>query len=303
MAERFNRFTEGARRVFQLAQNEAQRLHHDYIGTEHLLYGLLHEPEGVAARALASLGVELPQVETAVELIGARGEQAEDGGPGLTPRAKKIIELSVEEARRMNHNYIGTEHLLLGLVREGEGVAAGVLHSLGVSLEKVREQVNELHSQLAATESTGGLPEAVSRVFRAPRRRRSAQSPQRSVDPWRAFRAEPNVTGMEALLADLDRVNDEIGYRRCAAGPGYECGLVRFLPRTERPGRQIAHPDKDVVCHVISGRGTLHLGAEVRDVAPGDICHIPARTSHDFVAAAEPLVLFYASVVVPEPLG
>ncbi|MPZ14775.1 MAG: AAA domain-containing protein [Chloroflexi bacterium] len=147
MAERFDKFTERARKVLQLAQEEAQRFNHNYIGTEHLLLGLVREGEGVAAKVLANLGVDLNKVRSAVEFVIGRGERTIAGDIGLTPRAKKVIELSVEEARRLNHSYIGTEHLLLGLVREGEGIAAGVLESLGVSLDKVRQQVNYVLNQ------------------------------------------------------------------------------------------------------------------------------------------------------------
>src|ERR1044071_1849044 len=141
MADRFDKFTERARKVLTLAQEEAQRFNHNYIGTEHLLLGLVREGEGVAAKVLANLGVELNKVRSAVEFIIGRGDRAVLGEIGLTPRAKKVIELAVDEARRLNHGYIGTEHLLLGLVREGEGIAAGVLESLGVNLEKVRRNV------------------------------------------------------------------------------------------------------------------------------------------------------------------
>ena len=127
--------------MLQLAQEEAQRFNHNYIGTEHILLGLVREGDGVAARVLDNLGIELPKVRSAVEFIIGRGDRMVMGEIGLTPRAKKVIELAVDEARRLNHHYIGTEHLLLGLVREGEGIAAGVLESLGVSLEKVRAQV------------------------------------------------------------------------------------------------------------------------------------------------------------------
>ena len=133
MSDRFDKFTERAKKVLVLAQEEAQRFNHNYIGTEHLLLGLVREGEGVAAKVLANLGVDLNKVRSAVEFIIGRGERTVTGDIGLTPRAKKVIELSVEEARRLNHNYIGTEHLLLGLVREGEGIAAGVLESLGVN--------------------------------------------------------------------------------------------------------------------------------------------------------------------------
>src|SRR5437762_275018 len=149
MAERFDKFTERARKVLQLAQEEAQRFNHNYIGTEHLLLGLVREGEGVAAKVLGNLGVELNKVRRAVEFIIGRGDRTVAGDIGLTPRAKKVIELSVDEARRLNHHYIGTEHLLLGLVREGEGIAAGVLESLGVSLDKVRSQVIYVLNQSA----------------------------------------------------------------------------------------------------------------------------------------------------------
>jgi len=146
-ASRFNRLTEGVRKVLQLAQEEAQRFNHNYIGTEHLLLGLLRAGDGVAARVLNNMGVQLPKVRSAVEFAIGRGEEAVIGDIGLTPRAKKVLELAVDEGRRLNHHYIGTEHLLLGLVREGEGIAAGVLESLGVNLEKVRAQVMTLLEQ------------------------------------------------------------------------------------------------------------------------------------------------------------
>jgi ATP-dependent Clp protease ATP-binding subunit ClpC len=145
--DKFEKFTERARKVLSLAQDEAQRFNHNYIGTEHLLLGLVREGDGVAAKVLANLGVELNKVRSAVEFIIGRGDRIVLGEIGLTPRAKKVIELAVDEARRLNHHYIGTEHLLLGLVREGEGIAAGVLESLGVNLEKVRSQTIQVLSQ------------------------------------------------------------------------------------------------------------------------------------------------------------
>ncbi len=147
MADRFDKFTERARRVLSLAQEEAQRFNHNYIGTEHLLLGLAREGDGLAAKILANLGVELNKVRSAVEFIIGKGDRPTTGEVGLTPRAKKVIELAVDEARRLNHHYIGTEHLLLGLVREGEGIAAGVLESLGVNLEKVRSETTKILSQ------------------------------------------------------------------------------------------------------------------------------------------------------------
>ena len=146
MGSRFEKFSERARRVLSLAQEEAQRFNHNYIGTEHILLGLVRETEGVAARVLSGLSVDLTKVRSAVEFIIGRGERPAQGEIGLTPRAKKVVELAVDEARRMNHTYIGTEHLLIGLLREGEGVAAGVLESLGVNLEKVRAETHRILS-------------------------------------------------------------------------------------------------------------------------------------------------------------
>ena len=147
MASRFEKFSERARRVLSLAQEEAQRFNHNYIGTEHILLGLVRETDGVAARVLNSLNVELPKVRSAVEFIIGRGERPSPGDMGLTPRAKKVIELAVDEARRLSHHYIGTEHILIGIMREGEGVAAGVLESLGVTLEKSRAETTRILNQ------------------------------------------------------------------------------------------------------------------------------------------------------------
>src|SRR6266700_2270479 len=137
----FERFTDRARRVVVLAQEEARMLNHNYIGTEHILLGLIRESEGVAAKALVSLGISLGAVRQQVEEIIGQGQQAPSGHIPFTPRAKKVLELSQREANDLGHNYIGTEHLLLGLVREGEGVAAQVLVKLGADLAGVREQV------------------------------------------------------------------------------------------------------------------------------------------------------------------
>ncbi|MCZ6865936.1 MAG: ATP-dependent Clp protease ATP-binding subunit [Chloroflexi bacterium] len=155
MSSRFEKFSERARRVLTLAQEEAQRFNHNYIGTEHILLGLVRETEGVVARVLINLGIDLNKVRAAVEFIIGRGEKPVQGEIGLTPRAKKVIELAVDEARRMNHSYIGTEHLLVGLLREGEGVASGVLESLGVTLEKVRAETNRVLSQNAPSGAQG----------------------------------------------------------------------------------------------------------------------------------------------------
>src|SRR5687767_7951424 len=142
----FERFTDRARRVVVLAQEEARMLNHNYIGTEHILLGLIHEGEGVAAKALESLGISLEAVRQQVEDIIGQGQSAPTGHIPFTPRAKKVLELSLREALQLGHNYIGTEHILLGLIREGEGVAAQVLQKLGADLNRVRQQVIQLLS-------------------------------------------------------------------------------------------------------------------------------------------------------------
>ena len=173
--ERFDKFTDRARKVLTLAQDEAQRFNHNYIGTEHLLLGLVREGEGVAARVLENMNVELAKVRTAVEFIIGRGDRPVVGEVGLTPRAKRVIELAIDEARRLGHNYIGTEHLLLGLVREGEGIAAGVLEILGVNLDKVRHEVIRVLSQ----SSSVGPAQETKRTSQDPDRRRARDQPDR----------------------------------------------------------------------------------------------------------------------------
>ncbi len=156
----FDRFTDRARRVIVLAQDEARMLNHNYIGTEHLLLGLIHEGEGVAAKALESLGMSLEAVRQQVEEIIGQGQQAPTGHIPFTPRAKKVLELSMREALQLNHPYIGTEHILLGLIREGEGVAAQVLIKLGADLNRVRNQVLQLLSGFQGEKaSMSGAPE------------------------------------------------------------------------------------------------------------------------------------------------
>ncbi len=154
MSDKLDRFTKRARRVLTLAQEEALRLNHNYIGTEHLLLGLVREENGVAVKVLRELGVEPSQVIRAVERTVGRGERAPFGKPTLAPRTKRVIELAVDEARLMGHHYIGTEHLLLGLVREGEGIAVNVLRGLGINLDRVRTQTarNILQTQQQSKE-------------------------------------------------------------------------------------------------------------------------------------------------------
>ena len=156
----FERFTERAKKVLTLAQDEAERSHHSYIGTEHLLLGLLREQEGLAAHVLANLGVDIEGVRTVIESVLGRNERIIIQQIIPTSRVKKVIELSFEESRRMGHNYVGTEHLLLGLMMEGDGIAAHVLQALGATLEKVRAEIERL--EVTETEARPeGLPYTV----------------------------------------------------------------------------------------------------------------------------------------------
>ena len=184
----FERFTDRARRVVVLAQEEARMLNHAHIGTEHLLLGLVHEGQGVAARALEALGISLEGVRREVQETIGRGERPPSGHIPFTPRAKKVLELSLRESNELGHGYIGTEHILLGLLREGEGVAAQVLVKMGTDLNRVRQQVIELLH------------------------RRSEERPP----SWRRARAQPagDIPGLlEALDQRLEAVERWVGIR------------------------------------------------------------------------------------------
>src|ERR1700677_2284044 len=146
----FERFTDRARRVVVFAQQEARGLDHDYIGPEHILLGLVHEGAGVAPKALESLGISLDTVRQQVEEIIGRGRQTPPGHIPFTPRAKKVLQLSLQESKALDHHYIGTEHILLGLIHEGDGVAAQVLVSLGADLDGTRRQVTQLLQEYQA---------------------------------------------------------------------------------------------------------------------------------------------------------
>ena len=160
-----NRFTERAQRVILIAQEEAKRLNHDYVGTEHILLGLIALGEGVAAQVLANLGVDLRRVRAEIEKIVGTGDNVMLLGEiPFTPRAKKVLEYAVEEAQNMGHSYVGTEHLLLGLIREEEGVAARVLENLGLRLDVVREEVISLLGEGQARHAGGGKPPAPPRT-------------------------------------------------------------------------------------------------------------------------------------------
>jgi ATP-dependent Clp protease ATP-binding subunit ClpC len=143
----FDRFTERAKDVLRRSEEEAQRYNHDYIGTEHLLLGLIRDSEPVASRALIAMGVPLAKIQSALEFIIGSGEDTPKDEVGLTPRAKQVLELAIDESRRLEDDYVGTHHILLGLVREGDGIAGGVLQGLGVTLDKARDQVSRLLSE------------------------------------------------------------------------------------------------------------------------------------------------------------
>ena len=169
MNDKFDKFTERARKVLSLAQEEAQRFNHNYIGTEHLLLGLVREGDGVAAKVLGNLGVELNKVRSAVEFIIGRGDRIVLGEIGLTPRAKKVIELAVDEARRLNHHYIGTEHLLLGPGARGRG------HRRRRAREPGRQPREGAHPDHPGAQSQSGSPHSETAARSTPRRRPSTR--------------------------------------------------------------------------------------------------------------------------------
>ncbi len=190
----FERFTERAKKVLTLAQEEAERSHHSYIGTEHLLLGLLREGEGLAAKVLNNLGVEINKVRSTIESVLGRNERIIIQQIIPTSRVKKVIEISFEEARRMGNNYVGTEHLLLGLLIEGEGIAAHVLEDLGANLEKVRGEIERL---LHESGTRRGTPRRLRRSRARPRCwissaatspswPRRTSSTRSSAGPWRS---------------------------------------------------------------------------------------------------------------------
>ena len=185
----FERFTDRARRVVVLAQEEARMLSHNYIGTEHILLGLIHEGEGVAAKALESLDISLEAVRAQVEEIIGQGQQAPSGHIPFTPRAKKVLELSLREALQLGHSYIGTEHILLGLIREGEGVAAQVLQKLGADLNRVRQQVIQLLSPASRARSRPAPRPRPPARRPTPRRRRWCSTSSAATSPRTPARA------------------------------------------------------------------------------------------------------------------
>ena len=209
----FERFTNRARRVVVLAQEEARMLNHNYVGTEHLLLGLIHEGEGIAAKALESLGIGLEAVRREVEEVIGEGQEAPSGHIPFTPRAKKVLELSLREALELDHNYIGTEHILLGLIREGEGVAAQVLVRLGADLDRVRQQVIDL---LAAYKARA--EEAEQAVSSEPA---EPSAPSASAAPAEGRRRERQAV---ALAARIEAIEARLSAIELRLGSGPDVG-------------------------------------------------------------------------------
>ncbi len=245
----FDRFNDRAKRVLALAQDEAIRFNHNYIGVEHLLLGLVREGEGVAARVLNSLGVDLSKARTSVEFIIGPGDSTTSPSEiTLSPRTKKVIELAIDEARKLGHSHVGTEHLLLGLVREGEGIASGVLESLGVSLETVRHQVIAVLGQQGtdiAAASSAGIPSSTGVAFMASHPvayvDRLDASGQRALARayWEAGRANDKEVTPHHLMLGLI-TSGEIWTHRVLAQLGIDpVGLVARIdaatPRDEGP--------------------------------------------------------------------
>jgi ATP-dependent Clp protease ATP-binding subunit ClpC len=268
----FERFTERARRVVVLAQEEARMLNHNYIGTEHILLGLAREGEGVAARALESLGISLEAVRQQVEEIIGRGQEAPSGHIPFTPRAKKVLELSLREAQQLGHNYIGTEHILLGLIREGSGVAAQVLVKLGADLNRARQQVVQLLHGYQGEDVTGeGLP-----LSDDPRSR--ADSLDRrlaAIERWVGLR--PDLDDLDQEIArvrrDKEAAIDRQDFESSAALRDQEKQLLAARVRQEKEWTEAAAgrmPLAQELGRVKAELDRLRASLREGDIAPGD---------------------------------
>ena len=268
----FERFTERARRVVVLAQEEARMLNHNYIGTEHILLGLAREGEGVAARALESLGISLEAVRQQVEEIIGRGQEAPSGHIPFTPRAKKVLELSLREAQQLGHNYIGTEHILLGLIREGSGVAAQVLVKLGADLNRARQQVVQLLHGYQGEDATGeGLPlsdDPPSRVDSLDRR-------LAAIERWVGLR--PDLDDLDQEIArvrrDKEAAIDRQDFESSAALRDQEKQLLAARVRQEKEWTEAAAGRMSLAQELSRVKAELdRLRASLRehDIAPGD---------------------------------
>jgi ATP-dependent Clp protease ATP-binding subunit ClpA len=247
----FERFTDRSRRAVVLAQEEARILSHNYIGTEHILLGLIHEGEGVAARALKSLGIGLEAVRQQVEAIIGPGQQAPPGHIPFTPRTKKVLELALREATRLGHNYIGTEHILLGLIREGEGVAAQVLVRLGADPNRVRRQVIQLLHGYQGKEPETALAESRVSLLGRSERHLLAQLLERiSAIDTRLSAVEQRV-GTGPGAGDLDEQVEHARSQRLAAADAQDYEKAASLRDREKEllAEKAARQDQWVVAH------------------------------------------------------
>jgi ATP-dependent Clp protease ATP-binding subunit ClpC len=208
----FERFTDRARRVVVIAQEEARMLSHNYVGTEHILLGLVHEGQGVAARTLETMGISLEAVGQQVEEIIGQGQRAPSGHIPFTPRAKKVLELSLSEALRLRHHYIGTEHILLGLIREGEGVAAQVLVRFGADLNLARQQVIELLDGHQGGESADDSPDFEQAGWLSQRERPLFTDEAVGLQQWET--ADPDQPSLaeqvRRLSGEVERLRDQL---------------------------------------------------------------------------------------------
>jgi ATP-dependent Clp protease ATP-binding subunit ClpA len=281
----FDRFNDRAKRVLALAQDEAIRFNHNYIGVEHLLLGLIREGEGVAARALNSLGVELTKARTSVEFIIGRGDATTSPSEiTLSPRTTKVIELAIDEARKLGHNHVGTEHLLLGIVREGGSIGAGVLQSLGVALEKVREQVIATLGQHPDNRASSSRPDVAAMVHETMPHYRLDDGARRAHRRayWEAGRAnEEEVKPHHLLLALV--ASEEVWIRRVLADAGVNpTDLVARIDAAAppRPGPRPGGPTEgqavfDVITRAASfaaerNRATIRSEHLLLAIAAGD---------------------------------
>jgi ATP-dependent Clp protease ATP-binding subunit ClpA len=262
----FERFTERAKKVLTLAQEEAERSHHSYIGTEHLLLGLLREREGLAAHVLDNLGVQLDVVRTVIESVLGRNAKIAIQQIIPTSRVKRVIELSFEESRRMGRNYVDTEHILLGLLMEGEGIAAHVLQDLGATVEKVRAEIERLD----ATESKG-----------RPQLKTAAAEHDRGVGMF-----GKQETEVVRLLAE-GLSNEEIGERLSVSARTVNRHIRSILnklgPPTFRVGQRVLVHDPDPPHRLWEGRVTMAKGKRYE-------VSIPGHTGHEVVKAQERLM-------------
>ncbi len=279
----FERFTDRARRVVVLAQEEARLLNHNYVGTEHILLGLIHEGEGVAAQALTSLGISLEAVRQQVEEIIGQGQQGQSGHIPFTPRVKKVLELSLREALQLGHNYIGTEHILLGLLREGEGVASQVLLRLGAGLSQVRQQVIQvLHGQAGPEREIAWAEPGPGPLVRSERRLSLLQGRINTIDT-RLSALEQRV-GTGPAATDLDEQIEHVRGERLAAAAAEEYERAASLRDrekellAEKAARKdqwaAAHPDLESLAemYVQLSEETDRLRAVMRQhgIEPGD---------------------------------